>query len=140
MLYKGFGLLESMPSATPAANRKISGKLTSVLVIGRPPLRCMSLAHKSYAGVLKMAFPVVPLWAKLAALWIGKKGLILVAAKVYGIPRLYRKSQHAVRCVMTMLFYVLNCITIFCGFCGGPVPSCPHIIQIENNLYDLVRE
>jgi hypothetical protein len=109
-------------------------------VTGRSLLGCLSLAHKSYAGVLKMAFPVVPLWAKLAALWIGKKGLILVAAKVYGIPRLYRKSQHAVRCVMNMLsMFSTGVSRIFCIFCEGPVLSCRDIVQIENTLYDLVR-
>ncbi len=44
-----------------------------------------------------MALSVVPLWAKLGVLWIGKKALVYVAAKVYGIPRLYRKSQRLVR-------------------------------------------
>lgn len=40
---------------------------------------------------------VVPLWGKIAALSLAKKGLILTAGYLYGFPRLYRRSQKLVR-------------------------------------------
>ena len=43
----------------------------------------------------------VPLWATIVGLSLAKKATVLIAAKLYGIPRLYRRSQKAVRFVAT---------------------------------------
>ena len=43
----------------------------------------------------------VPLWATIVGLSLAKKVTVLIAAKLYGIPRLYRRSQKAVRYVAT---------------------------------------
>ncbi|KAK9903571.1 hypothetical protein WJX75_009100 [Coccomyxa subellipsoidea] len=40
---------------------------------------------------------VIPLWGKIVALSLAKKVTILVVAKLYGFPRLYRRSQKLVR-------------------------------------------
>ena len=40
---------------------------------------------------------VIPLWGKLVLFSIAKKLTVVAAARIYGFPRLYRKSQHAVR-------------------------------------------
>ncbi|CAK0786760.1 hypothetical protein CVIRNUC_009974 [Coccomyxa viridis] len=39
----------------------------------------------------------LPLWATIVGLSLAKKVTVLIAAKLYGIPRLYRRSQKAVR-------------------------------------------
>ena len=41
---------------------------------------------------------VVPLWGKIVLFSLAKKLTVVAAARIYGFPRLYRKSQHAVRC------------------------------------------
>ena len=43
----------------------------------------------------------IPLWATIVGLSLAKKVTVLIAAKLYGIPRLYRRSQKAVRFVPT---------------------------------------
>ena len=40
---------------------------------------------------------VVPLWGKIVAISVAKKITVLLAARIYGFPRLYRKSQKTVR-------------------------------------------
>ncbi|BDA50187.1 hypothetical protein COCOBI_15-3160 [Coccomyxa sp. Obi] len=40
---------------------------------------------------------VIPLWGKIVALSLAKKITVLVVAKLYGFPRLYRRSQKLVR-------------------------------------------
>lgn len=40
---------------------------------------------------------VIPLWGKLLALSVAKKITVLLAARYYGFPRIYRKSLHSVR-------------------------------------------
>ncbi|EIE23204.1 hypothetical protein COCSUDRAFT_33282 [Coccomyxa subellipsoidea C-169] len=40
---------------------------------------------------------VIPLWGKIVALSLAKKVTVLVIAKLYGFPRLYRRSQKLVR-------------------------------------------
>ena len=45
-----------------------------------------------------MVLPIViPLWGKLLAISVAKKITVILVARVYGFPRLYRKSQKAVR-------------------------------------------
>ena len=52
--------------------------------------------QSSYATVMLPAI-VIPLWGKLVLFGVAKKLTVLLAARIYGFPRLYRKSQHTIR-------------------------------------------
>ena len=40
---------------------------------------------------------VIPLWGKIVLFSLAKKLTVVAAARLYGFPRLYRKSQQTVR-------------------------------------------